>query len=130
MFKEFYYYVYEIHIGKGSEDSKFLSAILGISYFQYMNFATLWGLLNSFFDFVITRNSVIFLSIIISTLISIINYFYLYRNRKMIIKKVEGFSAKREKIGKTFFVIYIIATLFLMFYIIKNFVPVRHLALN
>lgn len=130
MFKEFYYYVYEIHTGKGSEDSKFFSAILGITYFESMNFATLWGLLNSFFDFVITRNSVIFLSIISTLIISVINYFYLYRNRKEIIKKVERYSIKREKIGKTIFVIYIIATLFLLFYVIKHIVPVRHLAMN
>ena len=130
MFKEFYYYVYEIHTGRGSENSKFFSAISGISYLQCVNIATLWGFVNSFFELDITKNLLIFLSIIIFVLTSVINYFYLYRNRTEIIKKVEGYSAKREKIGKTIFVIYIISTLFLLFYVIKNIVPVRHLAMN
>ena len=99
MFNEFYYYVYEIHTGKGSENSKFFSAIIGISYLQSMNLATLWGLLNSFFDFVITKDSVIFFTLIISVIISVVNYFYLYRRRNEIVKKVEGYSTKREKIG-------------------------------
>ena|ERR1035437_7376450 len=126
MYKEFYYYVYEIHTGKGSENSKFFSALTGISYLQSMNLMTLWGIGNYFFGIVITKDIVIFLSILIYVLFSVINYFYLYLKRKEIMKKVEGFSEKREKKGKTFFVIYIIATLFLLFFVIKNFVPVRH----
>ena len=107
MFKEFCYYLYEIHAGKESDNSKFFSALIGISFLQEMNILTAWGLVNYIFNLVIPKKSVISLGIFISVLISVINYFYLYRNRNEIIKKTEGFSSKREKIGKTFFVIYI-----------------------
>ena len=126
MFKEFYYYVYEIHTGKGSENSKFFSAITGITYLQSVNLATVWGLMNYFIEFEISKDLLIFLCSIIPVIFSVINYSYLYRNKNEIIKKVEGFSEKREKTGKMFFVVYIIASLFLMFFVIKNFVPARY----
>jgi len=126
MFKEFYYYVYEIHIGKESENSKFFSAIFGISYLQSVNFATLWGLMNSYFELEVPKNALIFFCFIIPVLISVINYFYLFRSRNEITKKIEGFSEKREKIGKTLFVVYILTTLFLLFFVLKNFVRVKY----
>jgi len=126
MFKEFYYYVYEIHTGKESENSKFFSALFGISFLQSVNLATVWGLMNYFIEFEISKDLLIFLCSIIPVIFSVINYSYLYRNKNEIIKKVEGFSEKREKTGKMFFVVYIIASLFLMFSVIKNFVPARY----
>ena len=130
MFKEFYYYVYEIHTGKGSENSKFLSSLIGITYLQSINFITLSGIGNYFIQIVINKEIVVFLGILIYVSFTVINYFYLYRKRNEIIKRVDGFTNKREKIGKTFFVIYIIASLFLLFYGINNFAPVRHLVMN
>jgi len=126
MFKEFCYYLYEIHTGKESDNSKFFSATIGISFLHSMNVMAVWGITNYLFNLLIPKDSVIILGVFISVLISVINYFYLYRKRNEIIKKIEGFSSKREKIGKTFFIVYIISTLFLLFYVINNFVPVRY----
>jgi uncharacterized membrane-anchored protein len=121
MFKEFCYYLYEIHTGNESDNNKFFSALIGISFFQGMNILTLWGVLNSLFGIVISNDSIVPVGIFLSVSISIVNYFHLYCKRTEIIRKVEGFTSKREKVGKIVFVIYISTTLFLLFYIMNNF---------
>ena len=40
-------------------------------------------------------------------------------------KRVNEFSIKREKVGKIFFVIYIIVTLFYIYYVIQNLSPIK-----
>lgn len=125
MLREYSYYLYEIHTGKESENNKYFSATIGISFLLGMNLMSLWGIINYLFNLIIPKDSVVFLSILISIFISTINYFYIYKKRKSIIKKVEEFSSRRERIGKISFVLYILATLFLIFYVVENLSPIR-----
>jgi hypothetical protein len=126
MFKEFYYYLYEIHTSNKSDKSKFFNSLIGISFLQQINITALWGMINYFSGYILPRDFIVVFSISISVFLGIINYYCLYRKRVEISKKVEGFSTIREKAGKTAFVIYILATLFFMYYVMNNFVTVRY----
>ena len=125
MFKEFCYYLFEIHTGNESNNIKFLKAIIGISFFQILNIISILSIVSYLLKFQISQNLIVFLSITIGLIIYIINYIYIYKNRDNIIKLIEGFSLKREKIGKIFFVVYMLVTLFAM-YILMNYFPNNH----
>jgi hypothetical protein len=126
MFKEFYYYLYEIHTSDKSDKSKFFNSLIGISFLQQINITSLWGIINYFSGYILPRNFIVVFSITVSIILGIINYYCLYQKRVEISKRIEAFTTKREKIGKIFFVIYILATLFLIYYVMNNFAPVRY----
>lgn len=123
MFKEFCYYLYEIHTGKESENAKFLSAIIGITFLQEMNFISLWGIVNYIFKFVIPQDSIAFLGISLWLIITTLDYFLIYKKRVEITQKVENFSNNRRRTGEFLFVFYIIATMGLIFFVINNLAP-------
>lgn len=123
MFKEFCYYLYEIHTGKESDNAKFLSAIAGILFLQEMNIISLWGIINYIFKLVILKDSIIFMGVSIWLILTILDYLFIYKKRVEIIQKVENFSFKRKRTGEVLFVLYIIATLFTIYYVIYNLAP-------
>ena len=125
MFKEFCYYLYEIHTGRESDNAKFSSAIVGITFLQEMNIISLWGIINYIFKLVIPKDSIIFMGISIWLIITILDYVLIYRKRVEIAQKVENFSFKRKRIGEVLFVLYIIATLFTIYFVIYNLAPVN-----
>jgi len=125
MFKEFCYYLYEIHTGRESDNAKFLSASIGISFLHGMNILSFWGIINYFLKLVIPKDSIVFFSISLWLIITILNYFIIYKKRVEIIQKVENFSFKRKRTGEVLFVLYIIATLFTIYYVIYNLAPVN-----
>jgi len=110
MFREFCYYLYEIHTGEESDNNKFFSALIGISFFQGLNIISVFTIANYFKKVVVLKDAVIFLGVILWLSITIFNYFFLYRNKNEIIKLVEGYSTQRQKWGKILFVTYILAT--------------------
>jgi len=121
MFKEFCYYLFEIHSGNESENIKFLKAIIGITFFQILNLLSILGIVTYLLKFQIPKNLIVFLCITICLIIFVINYIFIYKDRSNIVKSIKGFSLKREKIGKGFFVIYMLVTLFAMYYVMQNF---------
>lgn len=126
MFKELYYWMYKaIKKNKFNKDPE-LNAFFLFSSFEIMNIVTFLGIINYFLDLFITRDTVVIFGFIFSVSIMVINFIFLYRKRSEIIKRMETYTSKRKLIGKLLFVIYILATLFLMFYGVHNFVPVRY----
>jgi small-conductance mechanosensitive channel len=126
MFKELYYWMYKaIKKNKFNKDPE-LNAFFLFSSFEIMNIVTFLGIINYFLDLFITRDTVVIFGFIFSVSIMVINFIFLYRKRSEIIKRMETYTSKRKLIGKLLFVIYILATLFLMFYVMHNFVPVRY----
>ena len=125
MFKEFCYYLYEIHTGKESDKNKFFSALIGISFLQEMNILSIWGTINYLFDLVVPIDSIVFVGISLWIFITGINYFIIFKKRNYIMKRVNEFSIKREKVGKMFFLFYIIVTLFYIYYVIQNLTPIK-----
>lgn len=121
MFKEFSYYLYEIHTGKESDNNKFLSAIIGIAFLQMINTLSILGIITYLLKLRIPNNYIMYLCISILIIINILDLLYIYRKRNNIIKKVESFTQKREKIGKALFIFYILITLFAMYYVMKHF---------
>jgi hypothetical protein len=126
MFTELYYWLYRtIKKNKFNKEPE-LSAYFLLSSFQGMNIVTLLAFANYFLDIFISKEIVVICAPILFLSILVINYLYLYRKRNEIIKKLEEFSTKRRATGKIFFIIYILATLFLLFYVITNFVLIRY----
>jgi len=126
MFKEFSYYLYEIHTGKESDNNKFLSAIIGIAFLQMLNMFSILAIIMYLFKLFISNNFILYLCIFIWLIINILDFLLIYRNRKNIIRKVESFTKKREKIGKTFFVFYILITLIATYYVMHNFSSINY----
>ena len=126
MFAELYYWMYKVVLKNKSNKEPEINAYFLFSFFEFLNICTIWGFINYFLDIFIPRDTVVILSLILMVLQLGINFIFLYKKRFEIIKKMEGLTTKRKNIGKLLFVFYILATLFLMFYVMSNFVPVRY----
>jgi hypothetical protein len=123
MLSELYYWLYiTIKKNKFNKEPE-LSAYFLLSSFQGMNIATLLGFANYFLDVLIPKEIVLICAPILFILILIINYLFLYRKRTKII---EEFTIRRKAIGKILFVLYIVSTILIMFYVLHNFVPQRY----
>jgi small-conductance mechanosensitive channel len=119
MFKEFSYYLYEMHTGDQGENNKFFRAIIGISFLNGINVLALSSMLNHFFTITLQKNTIIILCALLYFSLLFLNYLLIYKKRNDIIKQVENYSPKRENRGKILFVIYIFAT-FILFAVVKE----------
>lgn len=126
MFTELYYWMYKVIKRNKSNKEPEINAYFLFSLFEIFNICTLWGFINYFLDVFIPRDTVVISALLLIVIQLVINFLFLYKKRTEIIKKKEGFTRKRKNIGKLLFVLYIITTLFLMFYVFHNFVPVRY----
>jgi hypothetical protein len=120
MFKELYYWLYELLKKIKSNDNPGFNAFIGISFFQCMNILTLVGIVNHFFALEISKNAAIFLGIFIYFSLTGINIFHLFRTRIEIIKKFEKLPTQRQNKGKLYFWLYMLVTIGLFMFIIIN----------
>ena len=126
MFAELYYWMYKVVLKNKSNKEPEINAYFLFSLFEIFNICTLWGYINYFLDIFIPRDTVVILAIILIVIQLVINFIFLYKKSSKIINKMEGLTTKRKNIGKLLFVFYILSSLFLMFYVMSNFVPVRY----
>lgn len=126
MVNELYYWLYEYLKKIKTNDNPAFNAFIGISFFQGINVLTLVGIANYFLAFDISRNTVIYSGIIIYVSLTAINFFSLFVKRNKIIKKFEGFSAKRREKGKLYLWLYILATIALAMYVLIYLVTPKY----
>jgi hypothetical protein len=118
VFKELYFWLSELLERVRTNDNPNLSAYIGISFFQCMNILTIYGIINYFFTFNISKSIAIYLSILIYVIISVFNYFYLLRKRDEIEKKFEEYSIGKQRKGKLFLWTYISLTIVIFIFVL------------
>lgn len=126
MFKEFYYWLYELLKKIKTNDNPEFNAYLGISSFQFLNVLTLVGITNFFFALDVSEDTAIYLSIFIYVSITAVNFFSLFRKREKIIKKYEKLPVERQRKGKLYLWIYMLTTTGLSMYVIINLVTPKY----
>jgi hypothetical protein len=126
LFKELYYWLYELLKKVKTNDNPGFNAYLGISFFECVNVLALVGIVNYFFALDIPRNIAVYFGIFIYVSLTAINFFSLFRKRNEIIKKLEKYSTERQNKGKLYFWLYALTTIVLFIYVIINLVKPKY----
>lgn len=126
LFKELYYWLYELLKKVKTNDNPDFSAYLGISFFQCVNVLALVGILNYFIVFDIPINIAVYSGIFIYVLLTAVNFFTLFRKRNEIIKKFGKYSTSQQNKGKIYFWLYALTTVILFIYVIINLVTPKY----
>jgi len=126
MFTELYYWTYSILKKIKTNDNPEFNAFLGISSFQYLNVASLFGVANYFLVLNTTKNLVILVSILVLAAIAIVNYYSFFSKRDTIKKKFEKFSPSRRMKGQIFLLLYVLTTLILFIYVLANLITAKY----
>jgi magnesium-transporting ATPase (P-type) len=128
IFKEFYYWMYWYSriVKSNTDKEKADSAYLLISLLQSMNIWSAFAIVNYFFRIVLARNTIIFLGLLVAAILGVINHFYLFTSREEIFKKYEYLTPQRRKKGKMLFWLYVIVSIYLLFYLGSKLVTHRY----
>ncbi len=117
---EFYYWMYK-GLGKirSEQDPKY-DAMLGVLFFIGLNIIVIGRIIFKLNNLKAIEEDVILIALVYALFTLIFGYFRLYKRKQKIIDKIGLFSSKRLKIGKVFFIIYIIIS-FISFYVVAFF---------
>jgi hypothetical protein len=118
VFKKLYFGLSELLEKVRTNDNPYFNAFIGISFFQCMNVLTISAIINYFFTFNVSKNIAIYLGIIIYVIITIFNFFYLFRKRNEIEKKFEEYSIEKRRKGKLYLWTYILLTIVIFLFVI------------
>ncbi|NOR86435.1 MAG: hypothetical protein GQ527_02380 [Bacteroidales bacterium] len=92
-----------------------------------MIFLTIWQGLNLFFAFIIIKlyfidisfrfgNSKYIIATVLFSILTSINYFFLYKNRDKLVEKYKNETGKKKKLGNLLLIIYIFLSFALLLY--------------
>jgi hypothetical protein len=116
MIDELYFWMYR-GLKKGRHDKDPASdALLGVLFFIGINIIVIGGHLNNYTNFIVPKQIVIFIGILLGLIQILLGYFYLFRKKEQIFNRINNLSKKRLKKGKVVFITYVLISL-LMFYI-------------
>lgn len=126
MFRELYYWLYELLKKIKTNDNPEFNAFIGISFFQCMNVLTIGGIANYLFAFDISKSTAVYSGIFMYVSLTVVNFFSLFRKRGEIIKKFEKLPIERQSKGKLYLWLYILITIGLFMYVIINLVTPKY----
>ena len=122
LIKSFYYFLYLFLLKIKTNDQPFTNAYIGISFFICLNILSIFGVLNNYFSYNLSKDSIILAAAFMYVGITILNYFTLYKKRKEIVSKFKNESISIKKRRKIIFSAYLILTLCIFIYISQNMV--------
>lgn len=125
MFREFYYSSYQF-FKKGVTKMPFFDAYFSISFLQCLNIISLLGVVNHYSNYLLSKDRVLFIVIIIIGLIGLINYFLLYQKRDEILTTIDKLNERRKRNIKYFYWMYIIGSYTFMYLVPDNFFVMRY----
>ena len=127
MIKELYFWIYQSVRKFKTNDRPAISAIGIVSILQGANIGSIQVVLDYIFKFGnVEKNATIYWGLIISFIVFITNYFYLYKNRDDIFRKYEKLTPKRRRKGILFSWLYALGSLFLFFFLVANLVTPKY----
>jgi hypothetical protein len=126
MFRELYYWLYELLKKIKTNDNPGFNAFIGISFFQCMNVLTLGGIANYFLSLDISKSTAVYSGIFLYVSLTTVNFFILFRKKDEIIKKCEKLPAERKSKGQLYFWLYALITIGFFIYVIINLVTAKY----
>ena len=126
MFKELYYSLILTLSRSETNDNPTFNAFIGISFFQCMNILSLIGIINNFLKMDLTEKIAIFCGIFLWLIISVLNFFFLYRQREKIISHFKQFPKHIIRKSKVILFIYSISTIIIFIYVLVNLVTPKY----
>jgi hypothetical protein len=125
MFNEIYFWTYNYLRKIKTNDTPAFNSYLLICIFQGANVGTIWVIINYFLKVDIDKNTAVALGIVLTVLLSIINYFLLYANREDIFTKYNNLQTKRRLKGQIYFWIYVLMSFTLFYVSVANLVELK-----
>ncbi|OJU51545.1 MAG: hypothetical protein BGN96_07915 [Bacteroidales bacterium 45-6] len=126
MFRELYYWLYELLKKVKTNDNPGFNAFLGISSFQCFNILTLAGIANYFLALDISKDATIYFGVILYVSVTAVNFFTLFRKKEEIAKQYGQLPAKRQSRGKLCLWLYMLMTVGLSMYVIMYLVTPKY----
>jgi hypothetical protein len=119
MFQEIYFWMYTYIKKIKTNGNPADSAYLLVSGLQSMNIGTIYILINYYLklSIKIEKNTVIYIGLVLAGILFTLNYIILYSKHAAIEQKYISLAPERKKRGKLYLWIYVLLTIFLMFYL-------------
>ena len=114
-----YYRLWQFFKQIKTNDMPATNAMIIISICEFANLFVIDILLEFFFHIKLdfpTTNHIYTFAILVGTLVYIINYFFLYKNREKLNDKYKDESKRRKKVGTVLLILYMVVSFALVFY--------------
>jgi hypothetical protein len=122
MFKELYYRLHKLLKKLNINDNPEFNAFIGISFFQCINILSLWVIINYLLNLDISMHNAIYSGVFLYVSLTTVNFFVLFKKKKVIKKKYDQLSTERQNKGKLYFWIYVVLSLMIFFVSVSYFV--------
>jgi len=108
MFKSNYYWIF-IYLSKLKRSSTpGFDSILFVGILQFFNMLTIAKIVYSFINYKMSKDSSIYLGLILAAAMLIFNYYYLFKRRNTIMKEMEEYPADKRKTSEIVFLSYVL----------------------
>lgn len=116
MFKETFYWLYQYWYKRNPKDQPYYNAYLGVLLFQILNLITIGAFARKFvYESHYDKSASIFAALTILVILSLIDFFFLYKRREGIIEEVGTYPAADLLKSKKLYKLYIILSLITCF---------------
>lgn len=128
MFKEIYYWLYRDFKTVKTNTQPFFNAYIVLSLVQCFNIASLLAIANYYMNYKYepTKEAGIFYALGLYIVVTLVNYFILFNNRKNIVERYDSYDSKRQRKGKLLSWLYLILSLAALFYIGTHYVNPKY----
>jgi len=128
MFKEFYYWMYWYirKIKTDTDKEKARNAYILISAFQAMNIATVFIIINYYLKISLSHLLVCYIGVLMMLVLFVLNHFTLFAYRDEVFRRNEEATIVRRRKGKILFLLYLVISVFLLFYLASKLVTPRY----
>jgi len=116
-----YYKLWQLFKKVKTNDMPATNAMIFLTLWQFINLFVVYILIEKYFVGEISlvfesKNNIYLIAGFFYSLLTLINYFFLYKNREKLFKKYRMETRNRNKLGNILLLIYIIGSFVLLFY--------------
>ena len=116
LFKGIYYWMYRFAKRFKTNDDPAFNAYLLVVLLEGLNLITIFGIISDNYLNKKSNNASIIIGFSIFIVVTLLNYFFIYSNRKIIVTKFSSLSPKTKTFQKVLFIGYFLFTLLLFYY--------------
>ncbi len=114
MLERLYYDFYQILKTQRKNDQSYFNAFIGLSFLIYLNIASVFGIINYFIRYKVSRDVSVISSIIVFGLVLLFNVFKLWNKKKQITLKYDLLTANQKNYRWPIWLFIVVS--FLLFY--------------
>jgi hypothetical protein len=119
MYNVIYYWIYYYLTRLKRTATPGYDTILFIGILQLFNIISVGRFLFRFVNIEITRNTSIYLGLLLAAILLILNFFYLYKRKEKIFKKILEYTKPKRRISNVIFWIYILLSCIVLLIIVN-----------